>query len=48
MGMPVTLPRLLIAAPSSGAGKTTIAVGLMPRIAERFVDACVRWQEGDT
>jgi cobyrinic acid a,c-diamide synthase len=34
MGMPVTLPRLLIAAPSSGTGKTTIAVGLMAALAQ--------------
>lgn len=34
MGTAVTLPRLLIAAPSSGAGKTTIAVGLMAALAQ--------------
>ena len=31
----VTIPRLVIAAPSSGAGKTTVATGLMAALAAR-------------
>jgi cobyrinic acid a,c-diamide synthase len=35
MVTPVPLPRLVIAAPSSGSGKTTVATGLMAAFAER-------------
>ena len=31
----VAMPRLVIAAPSSGSGKTTVATGLMAAMAER-------------
>ena len=31
----VTLPRLVIAAPASGAGKTAVATGLMAALARR-------------